>query len=94
MKKGNITCNDGKESCIYANETIAFILEQTLDQWGFSARGYEFVAVAPPNQEIIYYRAGDLSASMGGETTPFSLKLYPSQQYLNVYLCIGGCELP
>lgn len=92
---GTITCSDGsnKKSCQFANETIALILQKTIDLWGFQSTGYEFVAVAPPNQQIIYYASGDLSASLSGETTPFTLRLYPSQQYLNVYLCIGGCGL-
>jgi len=90
---GTITCDDGRESCVFANTTIATILQSTIDNWGFKETGYEFVAVAPPNQQIIYYAAGNLSASLGGETTPFSLRLYPSQQYLSVYLCVGGCGL-
>ncbi len=88
---GSITCDDGRESCTFVNETIATILQSTIDMWGFKEAGYEFVAVAPPNQQIVYYSSGNLSASLGGETTPFSLRLYPSQQYLYVYLCIGGC---
>ncbi|MBI5002178.1 hypothetical protein HZC31_02235 [Candidatus Woesearchaeota archaeon] len=88
---GSITCGDGQNSCPYANATIATILSQTLDQWGYADTGYEFVAIAPPNQQIIYYSSGNLSASMGGTTEPFALRLYPSQQDLNVYLCIGGC---
>lgn len=87
---GSITCSNGQDSCVYVNETIAIILQETIDSWGYST-GYEFVAVAPPNQEIVYYSSGDLSASAGGETTPFPLRLYPSQQELYVYLCIGGC---
>lgn len=90
---GTITCSDGRNSCVFANETIPLILEDTLDQWGFAETGYEFVAVAPPYEKIVYYSSGNLSASLGGETTPFSLRLYPSQQYLNVYLCLGGCGL-
>ncbi|MFA6888780.1 MAG: hypothetical protein WC254_04765 [Candidatus Woesearchaeota archaeon] len=90
---GTILCTDGKKSCSYANQTIVYLLQQTLDQWGFKETGYEFVAVAPPNQNIIYYQSGNLNASMGGETTPFSLRLYPSQQNLYVYLCVGGCGL-
>lgn len=89
---GSITCSNGEDSCIYVNETIALILQDTIDNWGYST-GYEFVAVAPPNQEIVYYSSGDLSAATGGETTPFPLRLYPSQQELYVYLCIGGCGL-
>lgn len=88
---GSISCSDGQNSCPYANATIATILSQTLDQWGYADTGYEFVAAAPPNQQIIYYSSGNLSASMGGTTEPFALRLYPSQQDLNVYLCIGGC---
>ena len=88
---GSISCSDGQTSCPYANATIATILSQTLDQWGYANTGYEFVAIAPPNQQIIYYASGNLSASMGGTTEPFALRLYPSQQDLNVYLCIGGC---
>lgn len=88
---GSISCSDGQDSCPYVNATIATILSQTLDQWGYADTGYEFVAIAPPNQEIVYYSSGNLSASMGGTTEPFPLRLYPSQQDLNVYLCIGGC---
>lgn len=88
---GSITCSDGQNSCPYANATIAMILSQTLDQWGYADTGYEFIAVAPPNQKIIYYSSGNLSASMSGTTEPFALRLFPSQQDLNVYLCIGGC---
>lgn len=88
---GSITCADGQNSCPYANATIATILSQTLDQWRYADTGYEFVAIAPPNQEIVYYSSGNLSASMGGTTEPFALRLYPSQQDLHVYLCIGGC---
>ncbi len=92
---GTITCNDGtgRNACVFVNETILLILEKTLDQWGFAETGYEFVAVAPPYEKIVYYSNGNLSASLGGETTPFPLRLYPSQQYLNVYLCLGGCGL-
>ncbi len=90
---GTITCTDGRSSCEFANQTIALILQQTVDQWGYASTGYEFVAIAPPNQEIVYYASGNLSASLGGETTPFVLRLYPSQEYLNVYLCLGGCGL-
>ena len=90
---GTITCTDGRNSCVFVNSTIATILQQTIDEWGYQSTGYEFVAVAPPNQEIVYYASGNLSASLGGETTPFTLRLYPSQEYLNVYLCIGGCGL-
>lgn len=91
---GSITCSNEQEqdSCTFVNETIAMILQDTIDTWGYST-GYEFVAVAPPNQEIVYYSSGDLSAATGGETTPFPLRLYPSQQELYVYLCIGGCGL-
>ena len=89
---GTIACIDGRSSCEYANATIAYILENSIDQWSFG-KGYEFVAVAPPNQRIIYHSAGNLSASTGGDTTPFSLPLYPSSQQLYVYLCIGGCGL-
>lgn len=90
FSKGGITCSNGKDSCTYANETIAYILKQTVDIWAIGT-GYEFVAIAPPNQRIVYYSHGNLSASAGGETTPFVLRLYPSQQNLYVYLCIGGC---
>lgn len=90
---GSIACSNGQNSCPYANTTIAAILSQTLDQWGYAETGYEFVAIAPPNQHIIYYSSGNLSASMGGTTEPFALRLYPSQQDLHVYLCIGGCGL-
>lgn len=90
---GSLTCINNQKSCDYANETIAVILEQTLNQWGLKETGYEFIAVAPPNQRIITYAIGDLSASMAGETTPFTLRLYPSQQNLYVYLCIGGCGI-
>ncbi len=93
FSSGTIMCSDGRSSCQYANETIAYILQQTIDKWGFQNTGYEFVAVAPPNQQIVYYGSGNLSASLAGETTPFTLRLYPSQQYLHVYLCIGGCGL-
>ena len=87
---GSITCSNGEDSCNYANETIATILDQTVSIWG-DASGYEFIAVAPPNHKIIYYSSGNLSASTDGETTPYPLRLYPSQQDLYVYLCIGGC---
>ncbi len=93
FSSGSLTCTNGQKSCDYANDTIAVILDQTLDQWGFKETGYEFIAVAPPNQRIIAYSVGNLSASMGGETTPFTLRLYPSQQNLYVYLCIGGCGI-
>ncbi|MBI5073240.1 hypothetical protein HZA99_05475 [Candidatus Woesearchaeota archaeon] len=90
---GTITCTDGRSSCEFANQTITLILQQTIDLWGYQSTGYEFVAIAPPNQEIVYYASGNLSASLSGETTPFVLRLYPSQEYLNIYLCLGGCGL-
>lgn len=90
---GTITCTDGRGSCEFANQTIAFILQQTVDQWGYQSTGYEFVAVTPPYPPIVSYASGNLSASLGGETTPFVLRLYPSQEYLNIYLCLGGCGL-
>ncbi len=87
---GSITCTDKRKSCQFANETIAYILGKTIDKWNF-ANGYEFVAVAPPNNEIVYYANGNLSASLGGEVEPFTLRMYPSTEDLYVYLCIGGC---
>ncbi|PIN79539.1 hypothetical protein COV16_03600 [Candidatus Woesearchaeota archaeon CG10_big_fil_rev_8_21_14_0_10_34_8] len=88
---GSITCNDGRMACNYANETIAVILEDTIDTWGYESAGYEFIAVAPPNVEVVYYSSGNLSSSLSGEVEPFTLRLYPSTQDLYVYLCIGGC---
>ncbi len=88
---GSITCTDGRDACTFANETTGQILKETLDVWGYDTQGYEFIAVAPPEVEIVYYTSGDLSASTGGEVEPFTLRLYPSQQDLYVYLCIGGC---
>ncbi len=90
---GSITCTDGsgRDACTFANETIGQILQETLDVWGYNTQGYEFIAIAPPEVEIVYYAAGNLSASEGGEVEPFTLRLYPSPQDLYVYLCIGGC---
>lgn len=88
---GSITCTDGRTACPFANETIGDILQETLDMWGYAAQGYEFIAVAPPEVEIVYYSSGNLSASTSGEVEPFTLRLYPSKQDLYVYLCIGGC---
>lgn len=88
---GSIACTDGKKGCTFANETIGYILQETLDVWGYDVQSYEFIAIAPPEVEIVYYRSGNLSASKGGEVEPFTLRLYPSKQDLYVYLCIGGC---
>jgi hypothetical protein len=88
---GIITCSNEQKSCQYANETIGYILENSIQQWGLFT--YEFIAVAPPNQNIIHYTSGDISASMGGETTPFILPLGLSGKNLYVYLCLGGCGI-
>jgi hypothetical protein len=95
---GSITCNDDDEyapdyrqSCAFANDKIAYILENSVDQWGFADTGYEFIAIAPPNEEIVYYSRGDLEGSLSGEVEPFTLRMYPSTEDLYVYLCIGGC---
>jgi hypothetical protein len=91
---GSIICSedpDKRKSCEFVNGKIAFILGETIDQWGLATTGYEFIAVAPPNEEIVYYSSGDLSLSTGGEVEPFTLRMYPSTEDLYVYLCIGGC---
>jgi len=89
--EGSIVCDNGQGACTFANEKIAEILEKTIDQWGYAATGYEFIVVAPPNVEVVYYASADLSSSLSGEVEPFTLRLYPSTQDLYVYLCIGGC---
>lgn len=36
IEGGSIECNDGTESCFYAEYVINEILEKTLDEWGFN----------------------------------------------------------
>jgi len=92
--KGSITCYDGTKSCEYLNTTTIDIMQKTLDKWRLGeARGYEFVAVVPPQKVIMHYTSGNLSSSMGGEVEPFPLSLYPSPQDLMIYLCVGGCGI-
>lgn len=90
--QGTIICANGQRSCPYANETISHILENSIDQWGVMFQpGYEFKAVAPNGQAIVSHISGDLSQSTFGTVTPFPIRLYPQDEELLVYLCVGGC---
>ena len=93
--KGSITCDDGiTKSCEYLNVTVISILENTLNVWNVDTeRGYEFIAVVPPQKVLMHYTAGDLSTSLGGQVEPFPLSLYPSPVDLMIYLCVGGCGI-
>lgn len=92
--KGSITCYDGRKSCEYVNDTTIEIMKKTLDVWGLNvSRGYEFVAVVPPQKVITHYTAGNMSLSLGGEVEPYPLSLYPSPSDLLIYLCVGGCGI-
>ena len=91
---GSISCYNGERSCEYLNHTTIGIMQKSLDAWKLGeARGYEFVAVVPPQKVIMHYTSGNMSESMGGEVEPFPLSLYPSPQDLMIYLCVGGCGI-
>jgi hypothetical protein len=92
---GTITCAtdpQNRKSCVYANDTIGYILTNTLDSWGVVYNpGYEFRVVAPGDQIVAQHINGNLSQAAFGTVTPFPIRLYPSDQEVVILLCVGGC---
>jgi len=81
-------CNNGMNSCDYANMVIGDILTETLDKWD---KPYEFQVRAPTSNKPIA-KLGFNNTNDIGEPTAFSqiLPIDTSGSTIQILLCIGG----
>ena len=80
----SITCDNGKDSCGFAEGTAKYIFSKTLDTWG---RSYEFKAYTnDPTQPIL-----KLGNPCKGDIEP-SLFLVPILNSGNIYVKLDICN--
>jgi hypothetical protein len=80
----SITCGDGRRSCDYANDTIAFILNQTLDPWRVR---YHIKAFVQPSFPIINFSTSGCHDNMPGNSETFFLPTDVGLLNVNVFIC-------
>jgi hypothetical protein len=85
---GTITCGDGTKSCIYVNNTIGEILNETLNEWRVK---YYFTAGTSKKlkDQLIYFHNGGCTAdkTLPGESESFFLPSSRGLLTLKVFIC-------
>lgn len=85
---GNIICSSSKKSCDHFNETVKALLGNTLHQWNVP---YEFKVNKQGQQVLLRHANATRTRNSGGDVTPYTLPIYPTNQNIEIWLCIGGC---
>lgn len=89
---GNIICTPGgsaappQKSCEYVQAKIDYALKNTLEIWNIP---YEFKVNMENSPAFISFR--NVTTAQGGDVTPYTLPLYPTNKNIEIRLCIGGC---
>lgn len=78
----SITCGNGKRSCDYANESILYILENTLDPWRVK---YYISVFANPQMPLLTFNSSGCTDNQPGNSEEFFL---PANQLLTVKVFI------
>ncbi len=83
-----ITCDDGNDSCTYVNNTLEYILEETLVNW---TKPYELIITGHiTGAKITHLTGGNLSQSTSGQVSDQPLPV-GREGNMQVKLCLGGC---
>lgn len=83
---GTITCEDEarSSSCKYVNDTMFFVLEETLVQWKTK---FEVKAWTQPGQYIVKFNNGGCHDNKPGESESFFLPTDAGLMTLKIYIC-------
>lgn len=85
---GTISCGDGNKSCVYVNNTVRSILNQTLDTW--NTRYYLTVGTSKRlDEQIIYFHNRGCLADeeQPGESESFFLPTSRGLLTLKIFVC-------
>lgn len=79
-----ITCDDGRRSCEYANETIIYILNQSLDTWNVK---YHLKIFTEPRFPMINLSSRGCRDNLPGNSEDFFLPTDVGLLTIRVFIC-------
>ena len=80
----SITCDNGMRSCVYANSTIRFILNQTLNSWRVK---YHVKAFTKPQFPLIDINSSGCHDNLPGNSEEFFLPTDVGLLTVKVFIC-------